>query len=126
MDYGWSQRANGGKTACYFGTANMENGVDILAEYVQDNVIAPKSPDKVSVEIVEFYIRAIEIYRQKTNMVGVPQITVRVDNMNVAMISMLNKVAMQYRVNHWLNFIKCRKYPIQDRIELTSALMGGQ
>lgn len=126
MDYGWSQRANGGKTACYFGTANMENGVDILAEYVQDNTIAPKSPDRVSVEIVEFYIKAIEIYMNKTNMYAPPRVVVRVDNMNVGIISMLNNVAQRYRVNHWLHFIQCRKYPIQDRIEVTAALMGGQ
>lgn len=125
MDYGWSQKANGGKTACYFGTANMENGVDILAEYVQDNAVAPKSPDKVCTEIVSFYIDSVEHYMRKCNMYSIPSVTVRVDNMSVGIINILNKTAAQFRVNHWLTFIKCRKYPIQDRVELTTNLMGG-
>lgn len=126
MDYGWSQRDIGGKTACYFGTANMENGVDIFAEYVQDNALVPKAPNVVADEIVRFYIDAVSSYCERVGLLAPPILNVRVDNMAVGVITLLNNVAEKYRVNHWLRFIKCRKYPIQDRIELTTNLMGGQ
>lgn len=125
MDYGWSQRDIGGKTVCNFGTANMENGVDIFAEYVHDNAAHPKSPNQQVKEIIEFYIRVVEQYCDRIGMLSPPIIKVRVDNMAVGVIQLLNNAATQYRVNHWLHFIKCRKYPIQDRIELTTNLMGG-
>lgn len=125
MDYGWSQREVGGKTACYFGTANLENGVDIYAEYVHDNAISPKSPNVQTREIIEFYMKSVEEYCERVGMISPPILRVRVDNMAVGVIQLLNNAAAQYRVNHWLHFIKCRKYPIQDRIELTTNLMGG-
>lgn len=124
MDYGWSQREIGGKTVCYFGTANLENGVDILNEYVHDNAKNPKSVNLVAEEIVKFYINAVNFYVEQTGTIGIPQVMVRVDNMAVGVITVLNNIAQQYRVNHWLQFTKCRKYPIQDRIELTIHLLG--
>lgn len=126
MDYGWSQRDIGGKTACYFGAANTENGVDIYAEYMHDNALQPKSPNQVALEIVDFYINAMEDYCKQMGLYAAPQLKVRVDNMAVGIIQILNNTAQQKRCNHWLQFIKCRKYPIQDRIELTTNLMGGQ
>lgn len=126
MDYGWSQRDIGGKTACYFGVANMENGVDIYNEYIHDNALFPKSPNQVALEIVDFYINSMESYCKYMGLYAAPQLKVRVDNMAVGIIQILNNVAQQKGCNHWLQFIKCRKYPIQDRIELTTNLMGGQ
>lgn len=126
MDYGWSQRDTGGKTVANFGVANLENGVDIYGEYIHDNARTPKSPNQVAKEIVEFYIKQMELFMHNTGN-QVPQKTiVRVDNMAVGIITILNNVAKDYRVNHWLTFVKCRKYPISDRISITLALMGAQ
>lgn len=126
MDYGWSQRDIGGKTACYFGVANTENGVDIYSEYVHDNAMQPKSPNAVALEIVDFFINSMEDYCRKMNLYAAPQLRVRVDNMAVGVIQILNNVSQQKGCAHWLHFVKCRKYPIQDRVELTTNLMGGQ
>lgn len=126
MDYGWSQKDIGGKTVACFGTASLENGVDIFAEYVHDNARSPKSVNQVAQEIVEFYIQQVERYCQANQTTTPPKVVVRVDNMAVGVITVLNNFVKQYRAHHWLSFVKCRKFPINDRIAVTLALMGGQ
>ncbi len=125
MDWGWSQRDNGGKTVCNFGTANLENGVDLLYEYVHDNAKKPRDTDSVCQEIVRWYKDVVADYGRRVGLFAYPRITVRVDNMNLSVIEILNKYSRIEGSNKWLRFTRCMKYPIQDRIELTTALMGG-
>lgn len=125
MDWGWSQREDGGKTVCNFGTANMENGVDLFAEYVHNNADKPKDSDTVCHEVVIWYKKIVADYCKRVGLYAYPQIIVRVDNMNVSVIQSLNKYSTIEGCHNWLRFCKCRKYPIQDRIELTTGLMGG-
>lgn len=125
MDWGWSQRDDGGKTVCNFGTANLENGVDLLYEFVHDNSKRPSDSETVCGQIVRWYKEVVADYGRKVGLHAYPKMMVRVDNMNQAVIEILNRHSRIEGTASWLRFCRCRKYPIQDRIELTTGLMGG-
>lgn len=127
MDYGWGRTSRAGKTVCYFGTGSIQNGIDLLDEYVQDNSTVPKDPNLVVKEVVQFYINSMRRYCeivQKTINLQPYNITIRVDNAAVGVITMLNNEALNRGVNKWMRFISCVKHPINDRIEITLALMS--
>lgn len=124
MDYGWSKSALGGKTACVFGTASIYNGIDILGELIQDPAEHPLPPDKIADIVVQFYIQQMQDYCLKLNRTLPFQCKVKVDNMAVGIIMLLNQSARKFRVENWLSFYKCAKYPIVDRIDIQQAIMG--
>lgn len=124
-DYGWGRKETSGKTAFYFGGATLDDGIDIYNEYVQDNHTYIKSPTQVAQEVVEFYKYSMNVYMKQNNKVYVPELVVRVDNMAVGFIDILNNTARQNRLE-WLMFVKCKKHPVADRIEITLALLAGQ
>lgn len=124
-DYGWGRKETSGKTAFYFGGATIEDGIDIYNEYTQDNHTYIKSPTQVAKEVVEFYKYSMGMYMKRTNKIYVPELAVRVDNMAIGFIDILNNIARQNRLE-WLSFVKCKKHPIPDRIEITLSLLAGQ
>ena len=124
-DYGWGRDESSGKTAFYFGGATIEDGIDIYNEYTQDNHTYVKSPNQVAKEVVEFYNYSMGQYMRALHKQYVPELVVRVDNMAVGFIEILNNTARQMRMN-WLTFVKCKKFPIPDRIEITLGIMAGQ
>lgn len=124
-DYGWGRDSNSGKTVFHFGGASLESGIDIYNEYVTDNHEYVKEPNRVAEEVVLFYLQAMREYCNRIGWSSPFNISVRVDNMAMGFIQLLNNYAQKYKLN-WLKFVRCKKYPTQDRIELTLALMGRQ
>lgn len=123
MDYGWSQQQRGGKTTCVFGNATLESGINIYREFMWDNAISPIDPETLSSHIVDFYEDCMVEFKQNTGALYPPDVNVLVDNMNIAIVHILNRVA-ETRGLTWLNFSLCKKFPIQDRISVVLALMG--
>ena len=123
VDYGWGRDPASGKTVAIFGGATIENGVDVYGEYTQDNHRQVKSPDMVAREIVEFYFHQMRIYCNSVSSYRFFNLRVRVDNMAIGFIQILNSTAKNCG-HTWLTFGRCKKYPIQDRIEITLALMS--
>lgn len=126
MDFGWSANASGGKTACVFGVASRENGIDIYGEYVQDPAIKPMSPDAVARQVVEFFYNQMKEYCYKVGRELPYLCKVKVDNMVVGMIQILNNTSRNLGFSNWLTFQQCRKFPILDRIDIQQAIMGHQ
>ena len=122
MDYGWGRDSSNGKTACHFMGYTPGNGIDVYGEYVTDNHTIVKSPNKVAEEICEFYLVQMREYCNRNGWASAFNIKVRVDNMAVGMIQILNNTAQKYKLN-WLKFIPCRKYQVQDRIEVVCSTM---
>lgn len=126
VDFGWSSSSNGGKTAAVFGVATREVGIDIYGEYHHDPAVKPLSPDQVALQIVEFFKKQMVEYCFKIGR-EVPFYTkVKVDNMVVGFIQILNNVTKKLGLHHWLHFTKCAKFPIVDRIDIQQAIMGYQ
>lgn len=123
MDYGWSQQERGGKTTCVFATATLEFGVDIHREFMWDNAISPIDPETLANHIVDFYEECMVEFVQNTNAIIYPDVNVLVDNMNIGITHILNRVS-EARGHNWLSFGLCKKFPIQDRISVVLALMG--
>lgn len=126
VDYGWGRTSDTGKTVAIFGGATIDGGIDLYNEYVQSNHHVEKSVNQVAKEIVEFFINSMGDYTNACGYSAPFPISIRVDNANVGVIQMLNNTASMYRVNHWMKFIKCKKFPVDDRIEITLGLMGIQ
>lgn len=124
-DYGWGRESTSGKTVFYFGGATLDSGIDLYGEYVQDNHTHVKDPNVVAREVVEFYQHQMQLYMEKNHKTWVPEVIVRVDNMAVGVIEILNNTARQYHFN-WLKFVKCKKFPIPDRIEITLSILASQ
>lgn len=121
-DYGWGRNANTGQTAFLFMGISLESGIDIYGEYIQDNHNIVKSPDMVAKEVVLFYVNQMRDYCNRVGWASPFNLTVRVDNMNVGFIQLLNKEAQEKSV-YWLRFVKCSKFPVQDRIEIVLSIM---
>ena len=123
MDYGWGREKTSGKTVCYFMGYTPNNGIDIYGEYVHSNYEKARGPDAIYEEIVRFYYEQMKEY---TRRIGWPDtavnLTVRVDNMAVGVIEGLNNVVRKYGIK-WLKFVKCVKFPVNDRIEITLSAM---
>ena len=124
LDYGWSSESRGGKTAAVFGVANDSSGIDIYGEYVHDPAAKPLPPDIIATQVVEFYLEQMKQYCSKLNRNLPFYVRVRVDNMAVGVISILNSAAKKYRVDNWLSFTPCAKFPILDRIDIQQAIMS--
>lgn len=124
-DYGWGQDDNSGKTVFMFGGASLESGIDIYHEYVQDNHTRVKTPDVVAEEVVKFYVNCMRDYCNRIGWASPFNLSVRVDNMAVGFIQILNSVAQKYKLS-WLKFVKCKKFLVSDRIQITLAIMGRQ
>lgn len=124
-DYGWGRDEHSGKTVFFFGGANIENGIDLYGEYVSDNKTYVKSPVTVASEVVDFYCYQMRNYMNRVGLTYFPELCVRVDNMADGMIAILNQECQKRRLA-WLRFGACKKYPVQDRIEITIALMSRQ
>lgn len=122
MDYGWGRESNSGKTVCYFLGYSEGNGIDIYDEYVHSNSECAKSPDLVAQEVCLFYRNAMFRYIEAVGWNSPFNITVRVDNMAIGMIQILNSTAQRYNMS-WLRFTKCKKYAVADRIEITRSTM---
>lgn len=123
MDYGWGRDNNSGKTVCYFMGYTPANGIDIYGEYVQSNHIIAKAPDKVANEIVNFYYNQMKEYTTRIGWPGTSlNLTVKVDNMAIGMIQLLNDTAKKYGLK-WLRFTTSAKFPVNDRIEITLSAM---
>lgn len=123
MDYGWSQQQRGGKTTCVFGSATLDTGINIYREFMWDNAISPIDPETLARHIVDFYEECMLEFVASTGAIIYPDVNVLVDNMNVAVTHILNRVAESRGLN-WLSFSLCKKFPIQDRISIVLALMG--
>lgn len=126
MDYGWSQNANGGKTICHFISATLQKGVDVYGEFKHDNHVAPITQNLLASNIVDFYAEQVDKFMLNNSIYTPPQVVVRCDNSNIAIIQLLNNVAVQKGYHRWLSFVSCSKYPTQDRISVTLALMSAQ
>lgn len=122
MDYGWGRDSRSGKTVAHFMGYSENNGIDIYGEYVQDNHTHPKSPDKVANEICKFYYEQMVEYCNRNHWASAFPLRVRVDNAAVGMIQILNTKANQMGLK-WLQFVRCKKFNINDRIELTLSAM---
>lgn len=125
-DYGWSNRASGGKTAFYFTGFSYGSGMDVYGEYYHDNSKIQKNTNLLATEVVQFYIVMMEWYCRKIHAFKPFYIKVRVDNMAQGLITLLNNEAQKRGVSSWLYFMKSRKYPIQDRIVLELSALGSQ
>lgn len=124
LDYGWSTQSHGGKTAAVFGVASESNGVDIYAEFIHDPAIKPLAPDKIAEQVVLFYYNQMRNYCSRLNRELPFACRVRVDNMAVGVITILNSMSKKMRCYNWLSFTPCAKYPILDRIDIQQALMS--
>lgn len=127
-DYGWGRDERSGKTVFLFAGASLSGntkGIDVYGEYVSDNHKYVKNENVLVEEIVEFYIENMRKYCEKNLLMTTPMLTVRVDNANVSFITLLNNYCQSRRIE-WLRFVKCRKYPVADRIEVVLSIMGKQ
>lgn len=126
VDYGWGRESTSGKTIALFAGISIDNGIDIYDELEQDNHSGKvESPIEVGEKIVEFYWQNIVKYANAIGW-GNPKdisFTVRVDNANVSLIAILNDIARRRNL-HFINFTRCKKLPINDRIEVTLAIMS--
>lgn len=125
VDYGWSEKNFGGKTVALFMGASEESGIDIYGEFSHSNADQPISSNEVAEKIVLFYRDQMQIYMNKLGLAVPIEIWVRVDNANNVFIDMLNDTAAKYRIR-WLHFTSCVKLAIQDRINVTIALLANQ
>jgi len=123
VDYGWGRNARSGKTVALFCGATMEDGIDVYGEYNQDNHKVVKSPDVVAEEIVRFYFYEMKSYIRQIGEVYFLPLKVRVDNMSVGLIQILNSTSKKYGFR-WLTFQKSVKFPVNDRIAITLGLMS--
>lgn len=123
LDYGWGRDKGSGKTVALFMGASMNEGVDIYGEYTHSNADVVKDVNLVAKEVVEFYIHQMNAYIKHIGWTAPFPLTVRVDNSAVGIITILNDTARAYRVN-WLRFVGCKKYPVNDRIEITISLLA--
>lgn len=126
MDYGWSQNVNGGKTICHFISATLEKGVDVYGEFKHDNHVMPITQNLLASNVVDFFAEQVDKFMVNNGLYLPPQVVVRCDNSNIAIIQLLNNVAVQKGYHRWLSFVACSKYPTQDRISVTLALMSFQ
>lgn len=125
VDYGWSERTFGGKTVALFMGYSEESGIDVYGEYSHSNAEQPIASTQVAENIVMFFVDQMRIYMSK-NYLAVPiEMWVRVDNANNILIDVLNDTAMKYKIR-WLHFNSCVKLSIQDRINVTIALLAKQ
>lgn len=124
-DYGWGRDAANGKTAFYFMGWSHDKGCDIYYEFVSHNHEIVKTPNQVAEAVVMFYLNSMRDYCNRVGWASAFNMRVRVDNMAVGIIQILNDVARKYKLS-WLSFIKCKKFPINDRIEVTLSMMGRQ
>lgn len=127
-DYGWGRDERSGKTVFLFGGCSLSGskvGIDIYGEYVSDNHNFVKNENVLVEEIVQFYVRNMNIYCERNLLMSKPLLTVRVDNANVSFITLLNNYCTNRKIT-WLRFIKCRKFPVADRIEITLSIIGNQ
>lgn len=124
MDYGWGTSDRAGVTVAVFGSATLEDGVDMFGEYIQDNRQVKKDVNQTCFEIVSFYRKCMGDFMYRTNARQPYPLHVRVDNSATGVIQVLQNEAATQGVNSWLTFGKCVKQPIQDRVELTLWLMG--
>ena len=125
-DYGWGTTATAGKTVFHFGGATLSvgnEGVDIYGEYVQDNRVVDKAPNKVASEVVDFYVNCMRDYCNRIGWSSPFPLKVRVDNAAIGFIQWLNVETEKRRIT-WLKFIKCKKFPINDRIVITQSIMS--
>ena len=123
-DYGWGRDAHSGKTAFVFAAGTIDDGLDVYGEYIWWNNEYVKSPNQIADEVIRFYIEQVRQYAVNNGISNPPTLNVRVDLSNIAFIQILNDTARKYRIDHWLKFIKCKKLPITDRIEVTLSLMS--
>lgn len=100
-------------------------GIDIYGEYVSDNHQYVKNENLLVEEIVNFYVENMKKYCSKNLIMTYLPLTVRVDNANVSFITLLNNYCVSRKIE-WLRFIRCRKYPVADRIEITLSIIGKQ
>lgn len=124
MDYGWGTNDRAGVTAAVFGSATLEDGVDMFGEYIQDNRQIKKDVNITCFEIVTFYRQCMSEFMKRTGAYNPYPLVVRVDNSAIGVIQILQNEARVQGVDKWLSFTKCAKQPINDRIELTLWLMG--
>lgn len=66
---------------------------------MHDNAVHPKGVNIVAKEIVDFYIEAVSTFCERTNAIAPPIVKVRVDNMAVGVIQILNNVAREKGVS---------------------------
>lgn len=125
VDYGWSEKTFGGKTIALFMGASEQDGIDIYGEFSHSNSEQPISSNAVAEKIILFYKDQMSIYMNKLGLCLPIEMWIRVDNANNVFIDMLNDTAKKYRVN-WLHFTSCAKLPVQDRINVTIALLAQQ
>lgn len=125
VDYGWSEKTFGGKTVALFMGYSENAGIDIYGEYSHSNADQPIASTLVAEKIVMFYLDQMRIYMSK-NYLSVPvEMWIRVDNANNVLIDVLNDTAIKYKLR-WLHFVPCAKLTIQDRINVTIALLAKQ
>ena len=122
IDIGWGTHSSASKTVAHFIGWSEGEGMDLYGEYVQDNRVQPKAMDQIAREIVEFYYKHMSEYCSRNGWAAPFPLKVRVDNMSVGVIALLNTTARTLGV-HWLKFIKCCKFPVNDRIEITRSAM---
>lgn len=122
-DYGWGRDERSGKTVFFFMGYSQEKGLDIYGEYVSDNHNRVKTPNQVAREIVEFYANQMRQYCNRIGWASPFNIKVRVDNAAESFIAILNTEALRMGIK-WISFMKCKKFPVNDRIETTIAVAG--
>lgn len=125
-DYGWGRDKNSGETAFVFGGASLEEGIDIYGEYVTHNHEFVKAPDTIAREVVQFYVGQMKQYMYHNNLFVPITLKVRVDDMAHGFITLLNKTAHSLNQGNWLRFGRCKKFLIQDRIEVVLSIMAQQ
>lgn len=123
MDYGWGRDERSGKTAAHFIGYSIGNGIDVYGEYTTNNHTRVKTPDQVVDEVVKFYYEQMKMYCNNVGWASPFNLKVRVDNASVGIIALLNNQARKYKLS-WLQFVKCRKFPVNDRIEIVCSAMS--
>ena len=130
LDWGWGNNKNSSKTgAVFFGSTiepgSLTNGIDIYGTYTSDNRVTQRGNNEVYREIIHFFLVQTEEYVQRNNLMQKPYLQVRVDYANHSVISSLNDMARAYKLDRWLNFVKCRKdIPVLDRIEIFKLMLS--
>lgn len=124
LDYGWGNSDRAGVTAAVFGSATLDDGIDLMGEYIQDNRKYKKDVNATVLEIINFYRVCMSEFIRRVGAHQPFPLQVRVDNSAVGVIQMLQNETIRQGLDKWLSFTKCLKQPINDRIEITLWLMG--
>lgn len=126
-DYGWGRDNDAGMTAFVFCGYTSDVGITVYHEYTSSNKDFVKDENKLCLEVVQFYKECLIEYASKNNLnLANLQLKIRVDNAAPSFVRLLNNAVLASNLETQLLFTLCKKYNVQDRIQVVNSVAGAQ